>query len=118
MQFFVNGQQVHGSPFGGIPMAPPRAVEVMGVPSFKRIESSDETIVPTAEWSADDMELLSSKLVCDHLLERLTQSLGKQIARVSRRSIRVTPRSRPQQLLIRIACKFTTIELTLVQEGA
>jgi len=118
MQFFVNGQQVHGSPFGGVPMGPPRPVEVMGVPSFKSIETSDETIVPTAEWSCDDLELVSTKLVCDHLLERLTQSLGKQIARSSKRSIRVTPRSRPQQLLIHVACKFTTIELTLVQEGA
>jgi hypothetical protein len=74
--------------------------------------------VPTSEWSADDIELVNVDRVVEQVERELRAALGENATRVGRRTVRVQPKSRPAVLLIRLGCKFSTVEMTLCQEGA
>lgn len=71
--------------------------------------------IPARDWSLDNVSLIDPRHVTDTLFALLVAGLGDPaVSRSGRTVVRVRPLVKPE-LTVQVRVKFTTIELSLVQ---
>jgi predicted nucleic acid-binding Zn-ribbon protein len=104
------------NPMGGPSMGGPTMNAPMDVSArTSTTRQRDPTIVPTYDWSLENIEIVKRAVMIDHVIECLNKGLRSgQVERTGKYSLRIKPMNRPQELIVRAQSGGFSIQLVLI----